>query len=84
MCIARAPAATPEILIADEALSALDVFELMNAIPGPGWFPVGKVESKGLSETISEELLRLIAQGLLKPGERLNEVLTYMDGETKS
>lgn len=35
---------------------------------------VGKVESKGLSETISEELLRLIAQGLLKPGERLNEV----------
>lgn len=35
---------------------------------------VGKVESKGLSEAISEELLRLIAQGLLKPGARLNEV----------
>lgn len=35
---------------------------------------IGKVQSKGLSETISDELLRLIAQGVLKPGERLNEV----------
>lgn len=35
---------------------------------------IGKVHSKGLSETISEELVRLIASGELKPGQRLNEV----------
>ncbi|MEX3314437.1 GntR family transcriptional regulator [Sulfitobacter sp. PS-8MA] len=35
---------------------------------------IDKVQRKGLSETIGEELLRLIAQGGLKPGERLNEV----------
>lgn len=35
---------------------------------------IGKVQSKGLSETIGEELVRLIATGALKPGQRLNEV----------
>ncbi|WP_319825944.1 GntR family transcriptional regulator [Thalassovita sp.] len=35
---------------------------------------IGKVKSKGLAETISEELVRLIASGGLKPGQRLNEV----------
>ncbi len=35
---------------------------------------IGKVQSKGLSETIGEELVRLIASGELKPGQRLNEV----------
>ncbi|WP_132446617.1 GntR family transcriptional regulator [Sulfitobacter indolifex] len=35
---------------------------------------IDKVESKGLTDTIGEELVRLIAQGDMKPGERLNEV----------
>ena len=35
---------------------------------------IGKVTSKGLSETIGEELVSLIANGVLKPGQRLNEV----------
>lgn len=35
---------------------------------------IGKVTSKGLSETIGEELVSLIANGILKPGQRLNEV----------
>ena len=35
---------------------------------------ISKVTSKGLSETIGEELVSLIANGVLKPGQRLNEV----------
>lgn len=36
--------------------------------------PIGKLQRKNLSETIGEELVRLIASGTLEPGQRLNEV----------
>lgn len=36
--------------------------------------PIGKLHRKNLSETIGEELVRLIANGTLEPGQRLNEV----------
>lgn len=35
---------------------------------------IEKLQSKSLSETIGQELVRLIASGALKPGQRLNEV----------
>lgn len=35
---------------------------------------IGKLHHKNLSETIGEELVRLIANGTLAPGQRLNEV----------
>ncbi|WP_417522653.1 GntR family transcriptional regulator [Marinovum sp.] len=35
---------------------------------------IKKLQNKSLSETVGDELVRLIASGALKSGQRLNEV----------